>query len=164
MAVTAPAFEAIGAPAPSNRRRYTEDQVSIGRVLLRMLGGFMLAIFVLPYTIMFFGSVKTKAQIRSVDPTYLPTEWHGRTTSTCGRPRDATAAEPHLDHRHRGLRDRARARRRDAGRVLHRAIPFPGRFVFLFLVIVTQMLQPAVLTSGLFRQFVTLGLIEPGRR
>ena len=69
MAVTAPAFEAIGAPAPSNRRRrYTEDQVSIGRVLLRMLGGFIvLAIFVLPYTIMFFGSVKTKAQIRSVE-------------------------------------------------------------------------------------------------
>ncbi len=25
---------------------------------------------------------------------------------------------------------------------------FPGRMVFLFLVIVTQMLQPAVLTSG----------------
>ena len=37
---------------------------------------------------------------------------------------------------------------------------FPGRFVFLFLVIVTQMLQPAVLTSGLFRQFVTLGMID----
>jgi multiple sugar transport system permease protein len=35
---------------------------------------------------------------------------------------------------------------------------FPGRMVFLFLVIVVQMLQPAVLTSGLFRQFITLGL------
>ncbi len=30
--------------------------------------------------------------------------------------------------------------------------------VFLFLVIITQMLQPAVLTSGLFRQFTVLGL------
>jgi multiple sugar transport system permease protein len=37
---------------------------------------------------------------------------------------------------------------------------FPGRLVFLFLVIVTQMLQPAVLTSGLFREFITLGLAD----
>ena len=78
MAVTAPAFETIDAPAAANRRRrYTEDQVPIGRVLLRMLGGLIvLVIFILPYTIMFFGSVKTKAQIRSVEPTYFPTEWH----------------------------------------------------------------------------------------
>ena len=78
MAVTAPAFETIGAPAPVNRRRrYTEDQVSIWRLLLRMFAGaIVLVVFVLPYTIMFFGSVKTKSQIRSVDPAYFPTEWH----------------------------------------------------------------------------------------
>ena len=40
-------------------------------------------------------------------------------------PRDAAAAEPHLDDRHRGLRDRARARGRDARGVLHGAIPVP---------------------------------------
>ncbi len=57
------------------RRRYTSDQVPLGRLLLRMLGGLVvLVVFVLPYTIMFFGSVKTKAQIRSVDPTYFPRE------------------------------------------------------------------------------------------
>ena len=37
---------------------------------------------------------------------------------------------------------------------------FPGRMVFLFLVIVTQMLQPAVLTSGLFRQFGFFGISD----
>jgi len=37
---------------------------------------------------------------------------------------------------------------------------FPGRLVFLFLVIVTQMLQPTVLSSGLFRQFFVLGAID----
>src|SRR5699024_11491492 len=59
------------------RRRYTEDRVSAGRVGLRMLAGFIvLAVFIAPYTIMFFGSVKTKAQIRSVSPTFLPQEWH----------------------------------------------------------------------------------------
>nr|WP_231709486.1 carbohydrate ABC transporter permease [Arthrobacter sp. zg-Y895] len=35
---------------------------------------------------------------------------------------------------------------------------FPGRLAFLFLVIVTQMLQPAVLTAGLFRQMLWLDL------
>ncbi|RZS64141.1 carbohydrate ABC transporter membrane protein 2 (CUT1 family) [Agromyces ramosus] len=163
MAVTAPAFEAIGAPAPSNRRRrYTEDQVSIGRVLLRMLGGFIvLAIFVLPYTIMFFGSVKTKAQIRSVDPTYLPTEWHWENYVNMW----STPETPLPQNLISTIVIAVFA----TVLVLAVAMPaayytarfrFPGRFVFLFLVIVTQMLQPAVLTSGLFRQFVTLGLID----
>ena len=62
---------------PGRKRRYTEDQVTLPRVILRMAAGILvLAIFVLPYLIMFFGSVKTKSQIRSVDPTYLPIEWH----------------------------------------------------------------------------------------
>ena len=121
----------------------------------------MLLVFVLPYTIMFFGSVKTKAQIRSVDPTYFPTEWHWEnyvnmwSTPETPLPQNLIStivisvfATP------------ARARRGDAGRLLHGAVPFPGRFVFLFLVIVTQMLQPAVLTSGLFRQFVAFGMID----
>ncbi len=74
-------------PTPGRKRRYTEDQVTLPRVILRTAAGFLvLAIFVLPYLIMFFGSVKTKPQIRSVDPTYLPTEWHWRTTSRCGPP------------------------------------------------------------------------------
>jgi multiple sugar transport system permease protein len=163
VAVTAPAFETIGAPAPSNRRRrYTEDQVPIGRVLLRMLAGFVvLAIFVLPYTIMFFGSVKTKAQIRSVDPTYFPTEWHWENYIDMW----STPETPLPQNLISTIVIAVFA----TVLVLAVALPaayytarfrFPGRFVFLFLVIVTQMLQPAVLTSGLFRQFVTLGMID----
>lgn len=163
MAVTAPAFEAIDAPAASaRRRRYTEDQVSIGRVLLRMLGGLIvLVVFVLPYLMMFFGSVKTKAQIRSVDPTYFPTEWHWENYlnmwSTPETPLPQNLISTIVIAVFATLL------------VLGVAMPaayytarfrFPGRFVFLFLVIVTQMLQPAVLTSGLFRQFVTIGLID----
>ena len=50
MAVTAPAFEMIDAPAASaRRRRYTEDQVPIGRVLLRMLGGLIVLAVVAIY-------------------------------------------------------------------------------------------------------------------
>ena len=163
MAVTAPAFETIDAPAAANRRRrYTEDQVPIGRVLLRMLGGFIvLVIFILPYTIMFFGSVKTKAQIRSVEPTYFPTEWHWENYINMW----STPETPLPQNLISTIVIAVFA----TVLVLAVAMPaayytarfrFPGRFVFLFLVIVTQMLQPAVLTSGLFRQFVTLGLID----
>ena len=163
MAVTAPAFEMIDAPSAANRRRrYTEDQVPIGRVLLRMLGGFIvLVIFILPYTIMFFGSVKTKAQIRSVEPTYLPTEWHWENYINMW----STPETPLPQNLISTIVIAVFA----TVLVLAVAMPaayytarfrFPGRFVFLFLVIVTQMLQPAVLTSGLFRQFVTLGMID----
>ena len=163
MAVTAPAFETIAPPVASARkRRYTEDQVPIGRVLLRMLAGFIvLAVFILPYTIMFFGSVKTKSQIRSVDPTYLPTEWHWENYITMW----STPETPLPQNLISTIVISVFA----TVLVLGVAMPaayytarfrFPGRYVFLFLVIVTQMLQPAVLTSGLFRQFVSLGMID----
>ena len=163
MAITAPAFETIDAPTAANRRRrYTEDQVPIGRVLLRMLGGLIvLVIFILPYTIMFFGSVKTKSQIRSVEPTYLPTEWHWENYINMW----STPETPLPQNLISTIVIAVFA----TVLVLGVAMPaayytarfrFPGRFVFLFLVIVTQMLQPAVLTSGLFRQFVTLGMID----
>lgn len=163
MAVTAPAFETIAAPAASaRRRRYTEDQVPFGKLLVRMLAGLIvLIVFVLPYTIMFFGSVKTKAQIRSVDPTYFPTEWHWENYinmwSTPETPLPQNLISTIVISVFATLL------------VLAVAMPaayytarfrFPGRMVFLFLVIVTQMLQPAVLTSGLFRQFVAFGIID----
>jgi len=151
-----------GSPAASvgRRRRYTADQVSLPRVILRMAAGaLVLGIFVLPYLIMFFGSVKTKSQIRSVDPTYFPVEWHWENYinmwSTPETPLPYNLISTIIIAVFATLL------------VLVVAMPaayytarfkFPGRMVFLFLVIVTQMLQPAVLTSGLFRQFTVLGL------
>ncbi|KQZ09777.1 carbohydrate ABC transporter permease [Agromyces fucosus] len=127
-----------------------------------MIAGFIvLAIFVLPYVIMFFGSVKTKAQIRSVDPTYFPTEWHWENYvnmwSTPETPLPQNLISTIIISVFATLI------------VLLVAMPaayytarfkFPFRMVFLFLVIVTQMLQPAVLTSGLFRQFLAFDMID----
>lgn len=149
-------------PAGTRRRRYTEDQIPLGRVVLRMAAGLLvLAVFVLPYLVMFFGSVKTKPQIRSVDPTYLPIEWHWenfvKMWSTPETPLVQNMVSTVIISVFATLL------------VLAVAMPaayytarfrFPGRLVFLFLVIITQMLQPAVLTSGLFRQFAALGLID----
>ncbi|MCU1635330.1 MAG: hypothetical protein JWQ68_569 [Cryobacterium sp.] len=156
MTAVVPAREAVR----PRKRRYTTDQVSGGSVALRMVAGFVVfVIFIIPYLIMFFGSLKTKAEILSVEPTYFPTEfrldnylnmWSAPETplvqnliSTIVISVFATLL------------------------VLFIALPaayytarfrFPGRMAFLFLVIVTQMLQPAVLTSGLFRQFSVLGI------
>ena len=117
-------------PIPGRRRRYTADQVTLPRVILRTAAGFLvLAIFVLPYLIMFFGSVKTKAPYNLVS-TIVISVFATLLVLLVSLPAAYYTAR----------------------------FRFPGRMVFLFLVIVTQMLQPAVLTSGLFRQFTVLGL------
>ncbi|MET0725677.1 MAG: carbohydrate ABC transporter permease [Leifsonia sp.] len=161
MAISAPAFETI-APPVARKRRYTTDQVSAARVAWRMAAGLIiLLVFILPYTIMFFGSVKTKPEIRSVDPTYFPTEWHWENYITMW----STPETPLPQNLISTIVISVFA----TALVLLVALPaayytarfrFPGRLVFLFLVIVTQMLQPAVLTSGLFRQFITLGISD----
>jgi len=127
-----------------------------------MLAGLaVIVIFVLPYTIMFFGSVKTKSEIRSVDPTYFPTEWNWQNYITMW----STPETPLPQNLISTIIISVCA----TVLVLLVSLPaayytarfrFPGRSTFLFLVIVTQMLQPAVLTSGLFRQFVTIGLAD----
>ena len=127
-------------PIPGRRRRYTADQVTLPRVILRTAAGFLvLAIFVLPYLIMFFGSVKTKAQIRSVDPTYLPVEWHWENYLTMW-----STPETPLPY---NLVSTIVISVFATLLVLLVSLPaayytarfrFPGRMVFLFLVIVTQ--------------------------
>lgn len=141
-------------------RRYTADQVGIGRVLLRCLAGLaVILIFVAPYVVMFFGSVKTKAEIRSVDPTYVPTQWRWENFVTMWSTPETPLPQ--------NLLSTVIISVFATLLVLVVSLPaayytarfrFPGRLVFMFLVIIVQMLQPAVLASGLFRQFVTLGL------
>lgn len=142
------------------QRRYTADQVGIGRVVLRCLAGLaVILIFVAPYVVMFFGSVKTKAEIRSVDPTYVPTQWRWENFVTMWSTPETPLPQ--------NLLSTVIISVFATLLVLVVSLPaayytarfrFPGRLVFMFLVIIVQMLQPAVLASGLFRQFVTLGL------
>ena len=115
--------------------------------------------FIAPYIIMFFGSVKTKAEIRSVDPTYLPSEWRWENFVNMWSTPETPLPQ--------NLLSTVVIAVCATVLVLVVSLPaayytarfrFPGRMVFLFLVIVVQMLQPAVLASGLFRQFVSLGL------
>ena len=149
-------------PPATKMRLYTEDRVPLGSVLLRVIAGaVVLLIFVMPYVIMLLGSVKSKAEIRSVEPTFFPKEWHWENYLTMWSTPETPLAQNLISTIVIAL-----------GATLllvHVSMPaayytarfkFAGRMVFLFLVIVTQMLQPAVLTSGLFRQFLAFGIMD----
>ena len=124
------------------------------------LAGLVVALFFLfPYLIMVIGAFKSRAEILRVPPTYLPEEWHPENfvdmwstpetplpynmvstivISVCATLLVLAVAMPAAYYT---------ARNR-----------FPGRLVFLLLVLVTQMLQPTVLAAGLFREFLTVGI------
>ena len=143
-------------------RRYTDDQVTAGRVAVRMAAGLVvLVIFVAPYLIMFFSSLKSKREILQVPPTFLPETWHPENYIEMW----STPETPLVQNLISTIVIAVFA----TLLVLAVALPaayytarfrFPGRMVFLFLVIITQMLQPAVLTSGLFREFQFLGISD----
>ncbi|MGW4742826.1 carbohydrate ABC transporter permease [Nocardia xishanensis] len=137
------------APPRAKRRRW--DLTAIGLVIA--------AIFLTPFVVMVLGSLKSKAEILRIPPTYLPQSWHPdnyatmwdtpetplpfNMVSTVAIAVSATlivlvAAVPAAYHTAR-----------------HR---FPGRAAFLGLVLITQMLQPTVLVTGLIRQFFALGI------
>ena len=149
-------------PPATKMRLYTEDRVPLGSVLLRVIAGaVVLLIFVMPYVIMLLGSVKSKAEIRSVEPTFFPKEWHWENYLTMWSTPETPLAQNLISTIVIALGATLF--------VVHVSMPaayytarfkFAGRMVFLFLVIVTQMLQPAVLTSGLFRQFLAFGIMD----
>ncbi|WGD38035.1 carbohydrate ABC transporter permease [Lysinibacter sp. HNR] len=148
-------------PAPARRRRhYGDDRASATRVSMRMLVGFVvILVFVAPYVIMVLGSLKSRSEILSVPPSFLPEEWRFDNYITMW----STPETPLVQNLISTIVISVCA----TLLVLLVALPaayytarfrFPGRLVFLFLVITTQMLQPAVLATGLFRQFNTVGL------
>lgn len=124
------------------------------------LGGFVVAfVFLAPYLVMLVGSFKSRAEILGVPATYLPTEWHPENYvnmwSTPETPLPYNMVSTIVISVSATLL------------VLVVAMPaayytartrFPGRLVFLLLVLVTQMLQPTVLAAGLFREFLTVGI------
>ncbi|WP_019932479.1 carbohydrate ABC transporter permease [Nocardia sp. BMG111209] len=135
----------------NRRRRRRWDLTAAGAVLA--------VLFLLPYLVMLLGSLKPRAEILRIPPTYLPQQWRPDNYVTVWHTSETplpfnlvstlviavggtllvlVAAVPAAYHT---------ARRR-----------FPGKAAFLGLVLVTQMLQPTVLVTGLLREFFTLGI------
>ena len=108
---------------------------------------------------MLIGSFKSRDDILAVPPSYLPKTWHPENYITMW----STPETPLPENLISTIVISVFA----TVLVLLVCVPaayytarfrFPGRGVFLFLVIVTQMLQPTVLATGLFKEMVALGL------
>ena len=138
--------------------RYT-SVAEPGSVPVRVVVGVVLAlIFLVPYIVMLFSSFKSLAEINRVPPTFLPQTWHlGNYISMW------SVTETPLPM---NLLSTIVISGCATLLTLAVALPaayytskfrFPGRMAFLFLVLMTQMLQPAVLVVGLFREFFVLG-------
>lgn len=138
-----------------------EDRAPKSRVVGRMVIGLLVAIvFLVPYLVMFLGSVKTRDEILSYDPSYLPKDgWQWDNYSAMW-----DTPETPLPY---NLISTIVIALAATILVLLVAVPaayytarfrFPGRLAFMGLVILTQMLQPAILTTGLVREMLLLDI------
>lgn len=129
------------------------------RWLLSLAGAVIAFVFLAPYLIMAVGSFKTRSEILRVPPTYFPTEWHPENYinmwSTPETPLPYNLASTIIISVSATILALLVAMPAAYYTARQR---FPGRLIFLLLVLVTQMLQPTVLAAGLFRQFLTLGI------
>jgi multiple sugar transport system permease protein len=146
MAVTAPARPRRGGRGP--------------RALLLSTAGLLVAlVFLAPYLIMVIGSFKPRPEILAVPPGYLPRQWrpdnYVTLWSTPETPLPLNLISTVVISVCATLLVLAVATPAAYYTARHR---FPGRLVFLLLVLATQMLQPTVLAAGLFREFVVLGI------
>ncbi len=161
MTAPAPAI-VVGEPRIASPRRRAVGRRFTGRVIGRMIAGLVIGlVFVAPYLIMLIGSFKSRFNILAVPPTYLPTTWHPENYLTMW----STPETPLPQNLISTIVISVFA----TILVLVVCVPaayytarfrFPGRGVFLFLVIVTQMLQPTVLATGLFKEMVSIGLAD----
>lgn len=136
-----------GRPKVRERRRWG---LTVVAVLVAL-------VFLFPYLIMLIGAFKTRQEILKVPPTYLPQDWAPENfVNMWGTPETPlpwnlfSTVVISL-----------------GGTVLALVVALPAAYYtarhsfrakipFLLLVLITQMLQPTVLASGLFREFVTL--------
>lgn len=124
---------------------------------LTVVGVIVAAVFLFPYVIMLIGAFKTRPEILKVPPTYLPQDWApGNFVTMWGTPETPVPWN---------LFSTVVISLAGTALALVAALPaayytarhqFRLKLPFLLLVLVTQMLQPTVLASGLFREFVTL--------
>ncbi|MCC9194540.1 carbohydrate ABC transporter permease [Arthrobacter sp. zg-Y916] len=161
MAATAPVPVHVPAPLKLRTRGNSTAENSRRRMGLRSAIGAVIAlVFLTPYLIMLVGSLKTRSEILAVPPAYFPQDGlqFGNYASMWDTPETPLTFN---------LMSTVIIAVCSTILVLLVATPaayytarfrFPGRMAFLFLVIITQMLQPAVLTAGLFRQMLWLDL------
>jgi multiple sugar transport system permease protein len=124
---------------------------------LTIVGVIVALIFLFPYLIMLVGAFKTRPEILRVPATYLPENWEPSNFLNMWDTPETPLAANLLSTVMISL----------GGTVLALLAALPAAYYtarhnfrlkipFLLLVLITQMLQPTVLASGLFREFVAL--------
>jgi multiple sugar transport system permease protein len=152
------------APPPATVTPKVRKTVSVGvnkppnKIAMAIGSVLIIAVFVVPYLIMFFGSLKSQAEITKIPPVYFGSNLLFKNYVSMW----SSDVDPFS-----GLLATVVISVFATLLVLVAATPaayylarfrFPGRLAFLFLVLITQMLQPTVLAVGLFREFLQLGL------
>jgi multiple sugar transport system permease protein len=129
------------------------------RILLTAGAYLVAALFLLPYLQMFLTSVKPSRELFATPPRYLPEGWQWanfievwnfgdlalnfRNSLLISVASTAVALAVSLPAAYYTARHR-----------------FHGRTAFLLLVLITQMFAPTALVIGLYREFVSLGLVN----
>lgn len=126
---------------------------------LTVVGVVLALVFLIPFIVMVLGSLKTQAEILRIPPTYLPESWHPENYADMWSTPETPLPFNMISTIVISLAATVL--------VLLVAIPaayytarkrFPGRMAFLLLVLITQMLPPTVLATGLIREFLSLGI------
>ncbi|WP_174817185.1 carbohydrate ABC transporter permease [Nocardia brasiliensis] len=148
-----------GTVVPAGRAERPKVRAKRRRWELTAVGVVIAALFLLPFIVMVLGSLKDRAEILRIPPTYIPESWHPDNYATMW-----DTPETPLPF---NMASTVIISVFATVLVLLVAIPaayytarhkFPGRAVFLGLVLVTQMLQPTVLVTGLIREFFAIGI------
>lgn len=141
---------------PRTRRRSPKRR---SRWLLSLAGLVVAFVFLLPYLIMLIGSFKSRKDILKVPPSYFPKDWHPENYldmwNTPETPLPYNLVSTVVISLAATLLVLVVALPAAYYTARHR---FPGRAAFMLLVLITQMLQPTVLATGLFREFLKFGI------
>ncbi|MDC5697131.1 carbohydrate ABC transporter permease [Intrasporangium calvum] len=136
---------------PSSRRRK--------RALMGLGGALVAFAFLAPYLVMVLDSLRTSSDVKSTPPSILPRVWQWDTYA------QVLGDERFLNW----LKTSLIVASGSTVIVVLVAIPaafmtarhrFPGRGLFLLLVLVTQMFAPTALVVGLYRQFFELNMVN----
>ena len=144
---------------PPRARRPASLRKRLRPYYLSLIGLIITLIFVAPYAVMLLDALRPASDVLSSPPTFFPREWQWNTFGT------VLSDDRFLNW----LKTSLIVAISSTVIVLLAAIPaayftarfrFPGRTVFMLIVLITQMFSPTSLVVGLYREFFDLTLVN----
>lgn len=154
---TASLAPAPAAPAPVVQR--TRGYRRVRPYVLSATGLLVASVFALPYVVMLLDALRPSGDVLATPPSFLPRTWQWNTFGTILS--DARFLS--------WLKSSLLVASVSTAVVLVIAVPaayftaryrFPGRGVFLLVVLMTQMFSPTALVVGIYREFFEVNLVN----